>query len=208
MRADIGVAINVVNQFWATRWPQFFTGRYSPPHIFGGFSRTGRPAPYCGNHRLAYGNAYYCPNGDFIAWDDDLIRTAATVAAPASASSQAGSAGRAGSGGRAVNLELSAKTRHKLADAYWLKHRSAARGKVDGPSRVYYGKITGATTTGNVYWALGNIGVKGDPISYQDGPHIWRKRGGGTWQYLGDTGGCPDRVPRALLKVWHYSICG
>jgi predicted metalloprotease len=74
MRADIGVAMNVVNQFWATRWPQFFTGRYSPPHIFGGFSRTGRPAPYCGNRRLAYGNAYYCPDGDFIAWDDDLMR--------------------------------------------------------------------------------------------------------------------------------------
>ncbi|WP_248964134.1 hypothetical protein [Sphaerisporangium perillae] len=110
--------------------------------------------------------------------------------------------------GKAVNLKLTETIRRRLADAYWRKSGNVDRSKVDGPSSVYYGKIKGATPAKDVYWALGQIGIKGDPISYQDGPHVWRKRGKGAWSYLGDTGGCPDRVPRAMLKIWHLSPCG
>jgi hypothetical protein len=78
---------------------------------------------------------------------------------------------------------------------------------VDGPKNVYYGKIKGATAGKDVYWAVGFIGIKGDPVSYQDGPHVWRKRGHGAWSYRGDTGGCLLNVPRALLKVWYLAPC-
>ncbi|MFC7388369.1 hypothetical protein [Sphaerisporangium rhizosphaerae] len=140
-----------------------------------------------------------------------------TAAAPAGASPVAGPA-RAGvtaspgattsrAAGRAVNLKLTERIRTKLADAYWRADSARPRNRVDGPRQVYYGKITGTTRARDVYWAIGQIGIKGDPISYQDGPHVWRKRGGGAWKYLGDTGGCLDKVPRAMLRVWHVSGC-
>ncbi|WP_204012093.1 hypothetical protein [Sphaerimonospora thailandensis] len=112
--------------------------------------------------------------------------------------------------GEAVNLKLTEKTRHKLADAFWNQYYGKyqprpSRSKVDGPKNVYYGKIKGATRAKDVYWAVGNIGIKGDPVSYQDGPHVWRKRGHGAWSYRGDTGGCLNKAPKALLKIWHLS---
>ncbi|GGL13991.1 hypothetical protein Sme01_70800 [Sphaerisporangium melleum] len=115
-------------------------------------------------------------------------------------------------GGKAVNLKITETIRGKLADAYWNQyykpyHPRASRTKVDGPKRVYYGKIKGATAGKDVYWAVGSIGIKGDPISYQDGPHVWRKRGSGAWAYRGDTGGCLAKVPKALLKIWHLPTC-
>lgn len=114
--------------------------------------------------------------------------------------------------GRAVNLKLTEKIRHKLADAFWNQdygkyHPDASRNKVDGPKGVYYGKIKGATAAKDIYWAVGSIGIKGDPISYQDGPHVWRKRYHGAWAYLGDTGGCLAKVPKTLLKIWHLPPC-
>ncbi|GGK87931.1 hypothetical protein Sme01_74360 [Sphaerisporangium melleum] len=74
MRSDINTALYVVNRFWATHWSRHFTGRYYPPNIFGGYSRSGKAAPYCGYKQLTYNNAYYCPNGHYIAWDTDLMR--------------------------------------------------------------------------------------------------------------------------------------
>ncbi|MEU6408703.1 hypothetical protein [Microbispora sp. NPDC046933] len=113
--------------------------------------------------------------------------------------------------GKAVNLRLTEKIRHKLADAFWKqyygKSRPGTRAKVDGPKQVYYGKIRGATSTKDVYWAVGFIGIKGDPVSYQDGPHVWRKRGHHGWEYRGDTGGCLAKVPKSLLKLWHLPEC-
>ncbi|MEV4300534.1 hypothetical protein [Microbispora rosea] len=120
--------------------------------------------------------------------------------------------------GKAVNLRLNEKTRRLLADAFWEQyygeHHPGTRSRVDGPKTVYYGKIRGATPAEDVFWAAGFIGVKGDPVSYQDGPHIWRKRGHHGWKYRGDTGGCVDEIPAALLKVWqlrkvwHLPKCG
>ncbi|MFC7384402.1 hypothetical protein [Sphaerisporangium rhizosphaerae] len=134
-----------------------------------------------------------------------VLFPATAGAAPSSPASQAA--------GKAVNLKITERIRHQLADAYWKQyykanHPRAVRTKVDGPKRVYYGKIKGATAGKDVYWAVGSIGVKGDPISYQDGPHVWRKRGHGAWSYRGDSGGCPFKVPKALLKIWHLPECG
>ncbi|MFC4533375.1 neutral zinc metallopeptidase [Sphaerisporangium dianthi] len=74
MKSDINTALYVVDRFWAAHWSQYFTGRYYTPNIFGGYSRSGRSAPYCGNKRLSYDNAFYCHNGRYIAWDTDLMR--------------------------------------------------------------------------------------------------------------------------------------
>ncbi|GAA3119107.1 hypothetical protein GCM10010466_07470 [Planomonospora alba] len=103
--------------------------------------------------------------------------------------------------GKAVNLRITGTIRTALADAYWNRAADFPRGKVDGPRKVYYGKITGATRGKDVYWAIGSIGIKGNPVSYQDGPHVWRKRAGGPWKHLGDSGGCPA-VPKKLLRLW------
>ncbi|WP_214414264.1 hypothetical protein [Sphaerisporangium fuscum] len=118
-----------------------------------------------------------------------------------SSGSAALAADAAQTSGKAVNLHLTAKTRAALADAYWNHSKDYSRGKVDGPKHVYYGKITGTTRAKDVYWAIGDIGVKGDPISYQDGPHVWRKLGNGGWRHMGDSGGCPQ-VPKKLLRLW------
>ncbi|GAB2470857.1 hypothetical protein GCM10027187_43660 [Streptosporangium sandarakinum] len=117
--------------------------------------------------------------------------------------------------GTAVNLKVTEKVRRALADAYWTQyygpylrkhHPGTGRKKVDGPKKVYYGKVRSAGK--DVYWAVGSIGVKGDPISYQDGPHVWRRSAHGAWSYRGDTGGCLDKAPKALLKIWHLrSYC-
>ncbi|MCW2879884.1 MAG: hypothetical protein JWQ95_3984 [Sphaerisporangium sp.] len=114
--------------------------------------------------------------------------------------------------GKAINLKLTEMIRHKLADAFWNQYYAkvnsdATRDKVDGPKDVYYGKIKGTTAAKDVYWAVGFIGIKGNPVSYQDGPHVWRKRYHGAWAYLGDTGGCLAKVPKTLLRIWHLPGC-
>ncbi|MFI6599652.1 hypothetical protein ACIBHX_25660 [Nonomuraea sp. NPDC050536] len=96
----------------------------------------------------------------------------------------------------AVVLKATPTVRHQLADAFWNHSTDFKRSKVDGPTQVRYGRL------GNVYWAIGGIGIKGNPVSYQDGPHVWRKVGKGHWVYRGDTGGCLEKVPRAMLKAW------
>ncbi|MFF5213064.1 neutral zinc metallopeptidase [Streptosporangium sp. NPDC000396] len=73
MDDDISTAVYVVNRYWATHWSQFFSGRYSPPSIFGGYQKGGRRPPFCGPRRLDYYNAWYCRDGDYIAWDIDLM---------------------------------------------------------------------------------------------------------------------------------------
>lgn len=37
MNTDISTAVYVVNRYWTNHWSQFFTGRYSPPGVFGGY---------------------------------------------------------------------------------------------------------------------------------------------------------------------------
>ncbi|WP_308201520.1 neutral zinc metallopeptidase [Sphaerisporangium perillae] len=74
MNQDISTAVDVVNQFWASHWPYYFTGRYSRPRIFGAYGGGGRRAPYCDGARLGYNNAWYCGQGHYIAWDITLMR--------------------------------------------------------------------------------------------------------------------------------------
>ncbi|MEO3787979.1 hypothetical protein ABGB12_32020 [Actinocorallia sp. B10E7] len=107
----------------------------------------------------------------------------------------------------AVGLKASPKVRKQLADRYYKSYAyqlaCARRSKVVGPKRLYYGKII---TRGKptVYWAVGDIRLSCNPVSAQDGPHVWRKQGArGRWVYKGDTGGylC-GKVPRKMLRAW------
>jgi hypothetical protein len=107
----------------------------------------------------------------------------------------------------AVVLKASKRLKKHLADRYYRSyaHRLACakRSKVVGPKDLRYGKVV-TKGRATVYWAVGDISLSCNPLSRQDGPHVWRKRGErGHWVYRGDTGGylC-DEVPRKMLKAW------
>ena len=76
-------------------------------------------------------------------------------------------------------------------------HPKEKQANIVGPTETHYGKI------GGVYYAIGEISFKDDPVSTQDGPHVWKSPNGTDWSYEGDTGGeiC-GKVPRALVKAW------
>lgn len=107
---------------------------------------------------------------------------------------------------KAVKLPATRALRQSLADTYFeraaLQYPTESRAKVAGPTNVFYGKV------GNNHYAIGNIGFSGNPVSHQDGPHVWHKVAGTDWEYQGDTGGeiC-GKVPPRLVKVWGRS-CG
>ncbi|MFI6516476.1 neutral zinc metallopeptidase [Spirillospora sp. NPDC050679] len=74
-REDLRTAENVVDGYWAKHWPRLFTGEYRPPRVVGLYEG-GDPAgsPSCGGKPLERDNAVYCPAGDFVAWDEHLMR--------------------------------------------------------------------------------------------------------------------------------------
>ncbi|WP_344597050.1 neutral zinc metallopeptidase [Streptomyces violaceusniger] len=71
---DIQAAVSVTNAYWQTHWPQLFTGGYSPPRVAGAYDGDTPGTPVCGGAPLPDDNAVYCPDGDYIAWDMDLMR--------------------------------------------------------------------------------------------------------------------------------------
>lgn len=75
MSTDEALAVKAVGTFWARRFPSLFNAQYSPPRVAGGYR--GRTGPTCGGEPSIPFNAVYCPAGDFVAWDTELIRTGA-----------------------------------------------------------------------------------------------------------------------------------
>jgi predicted metalloprotease len=64
-----------IEQYWRVTYPKLTNGRPFTP-IKGGFHAYTRsqPAPACGGERTPYQpNAFYCPAGDFIAWDAETL---------------------------------------------------------------------------------------------------------------------------------------
>ncbi|WP_030443039.1 neutral zinc metallopeptidase [Actinoplanes subtropicus] len=60
-----------VERYWAGEFPKLASGKKFRP-ITGGFHpyTERKPAPACGGQSVEYQpNAFYCPDGDFIAWD-------------------------------------------------------------------------------------------------------------------------------------------
>jgi predicted metalloprotease len=71
---DIQTAQDVTNNWWQKHWKDYFTGRYTAPNVVGlydGYDEEN--APTCFGEPLPPGNAFYCPDGDYVAWDKTLL---------------------------------------------------------------------------------------------------------------------------------------
>ena len=74
LKDDIDGAVEVVDGFWAKHWSDYYTGTYTPPTVAGLYDGTEPDtAPRCDGEPLEAYNAYYCPDGDFVAWDAGLL---------------------------------------------------------------------------------------------------------------------------------------
>jgi len=78
--ADVATAESAVDEFWASHWSDFFTGRYGSPNVVGVYDgRDPSRAPTCGGQPLVPDNAVYCPYGDFVAYDAGLLGRSETL---------------------------------------------------------------------------------------------------------------------------------
>jgi len=68
-------AVSITDRFWSG-WFGDQGLRYVAPTVEGGY--TGTDGPPCADEPSVPGNAYYCPAGNFLAWDEDLMRAGYT----------------------------------------------------------------------------------------------------------------------------------
>ncbi len=71
---DIQTAQTATDAWWRKHWKDYFTGRYTAPNVVGlydGYDEEN--APTCFGDPLPPGNAFYCPDGDYVAWDKTLL---------------------------------------------------------------------------------------------------------------------------------------
>ena len=68
-------AVSITDRFWSG-WFGDQGLRYVAPTVEGGY--TGTDGPSCAGEPSVPGNAYYCPTGNFLAWDEDLMRAGYT----------------------------------------------------------------------------------------------------------------------------------
>jgi predicted metalloprotease len=68
---DEADAVGVVGDFWRRHFAELSRSPYEPPQVAGGY--VGRDGPSCGGTPSPPGNAFYCPAGDFLAWDEQLM---------------------------------------------------------------------------------------------------------------------------------------
>lgn len=74
LKDDIDGAQAVVDGYWAAHWSDFYTGTYTPPTVVGLYDGSDSDtAPTCGGEPLEEYNAFYCPDGDYVAWDAGLL---------------------------------------------------------------------------------------------------------------------------------------
>ena len=65
-------AVGAVDAFWKENFPKEFGKEYQSPHVAGPY--VGTDGPTCGGQPSEPNNAYYCRPGDYIAWDENLMR--------------------------------------------------------------------------------------------------------------------------------------
>jgi hypothetical protein len=75
---DYATALTAVDDWWRANWSEYFPGSYTAPGLAPAARAPGlydAPAEqvYCGDLLLPEGNAYYCPIGDFVAFEVDLM---------------------------------------------------------------------------------------------------------------------------------------
>jgi hypothetical protein len=71
MRTDEETAVSATDTFWRRRFAELFGRSYRPPRVEGSY--LGSDGPRCGGEPSVPFNAVYCPAGDFVAWDDNLM---------------------------------------------------------------------------------------------------------------------------------------
>lgn len=72
---EINDAVQVVDTYWSTHWPELFTGAYTPPRVLGAYNGTDPNRFTCGGEIAEAFNAYYCNPEDYVAWDFELMKT-------------------------------------------------------------------------------------------------------------------------------------
>jgi uncharacterized protein len=72
---DERTAVSATDRFWQA-WFTDEGRRYVRPRVAGGY--VGSNGPSCGGQRSVPGNAYYCPAGNFLAWDENLMQAGYT----------------------------------------------------------------------------------------------------------------------------------
>ena len=66
----LNVVIKSLEAYWARELPESFDVPYSGPKKYSYYRPGEGPGPSCGGQQAPPKNAFYCPPGDFIAWDE------------------------------------------------------------------------------------------------------------------------------------------
>ncbi|MGK5552886.1 hypothetical protein ACSNOI_14835 [Actinomadura kijaniata] len=133
-----------------------------------------------------------------------------TATKPAAGGRPSGNAKAPQATGKAVKLPVTQEALLAMPDLYFEKvssqYPNAKRNMVVGPKNTLFGRVT--TANGVFTYAVADMSIRGNALSTQDGPHVWRRGADTDWEYVGETGGnlC-GQVPQALVKVWGKS-CG
>jgi uncharacterized protein len=68
---DETAAVRVVDLYWQRHFTEVSRRAYGPPQVYGGY--VGENGPPCGGQPSPPLNAFYCPDGDYLAWDVQLM---------------------------------------------------------------------------------------------------------------------------------------
>ena len=68
--ATLEQVIGSLQTYWSTALPEAFGVPYSSPSRYVYYRPEEQPGPSCGGEQAPPQNAFYCPAGDFIAWDE------------------------------------------------------------------------------------------------------------------------------------------
>jgi len=71
MAEDEQSAVDATNTYWQRHFQELFDRAYRPPTVQGGY--LGTSGPSCGGQPSVAFNAFYCVDGDFLAWDENLM---------------------------------------------------------------------------------------------------------------------------------------
>jgi predicted metalloprotease len=71
MSEDERTAIQTTEAYWRRHFSELFGRQYHSPRVAGGYR--GQNGPRCAGESAVQFNAFYCPAGDFLAWDEDLM---------------------------------------------------------------------------------------------------------------------------------------
>ncbi len=68
--ATVESVLGSLDQYWSQALPDVFGVRYESPARYVYYRPEESPGPRCGREQAPPKNAFYCPAGDFIAWDE------------------------------------------------------------------------------------------------------------------------------------------